>query len=28
MTLPALIACDVDGTLIADDERISSRTRA
>jgi len=28
VTLPALIACDVDGTLIADDERISSRTRA
>ena len=27
MTLPALIACDVDGTLIADDERISPRTR-
>ena len=28
MTLPALIACDVDGTLIADDERITARTRA
>jgi Cof subfamily protein (haloacid dehalogenase superfamily) len=27
VTLPALIACDVDGTLIADDERISPRTR-
>ena len=27
MTLPALIACDVDGTLIGDDERISPRTR-
>ncbi len=27
MTLPALIACDVDGTLLADDERISPRTR-
>ena len=27
MTLPALIACDVDGTLIADDEKISPRTR-
>jgi Cof subfamily protein (haloacid dehalogenase superfamily) len=27
VTLPALIACDVDGTLIADDERISARTR-
>jgi Cof subfamily protein (haloacid dehalogenase superfamily) len=28
MTLPALIACDVDGTLINDDERITPRTRA
>lgn len=27
MTLPALIACDVDGTLIADDETITPRTR-
>jgi Cof subfamily protein (haloacid dehalogenase superfamily) len=27
MTLPALIACDVDGTLIADDEKITPRTR-
>jgi Cof subfamily protein (haloacid dehalogenase superfamily) len=27
MTLPALIACDVDGTLIADDERVTPRTR-
>ena len=27
MTLPALIACDVDGTLINDDERITPRTR-
>jgi Cof subfamily protein (haloacid dehalogenase superfamily) len=27
VTLPALIACDVDGTLIADDERITPRTR-
>jgi Cof subfamily protein (haloacid dehalogenase superfamily) len=27
VTLPALIACDVDGTLIADDEKISPRTR-
>jgi Cof subfamily protein (haloacid dehalogenase superfamily) len=27
MTLPALIACDVDGTLIGDDERITPRTR-
>ena len=27
MTLPALIACDVDGTLLGDDERISPRTR-
>jgi Cof subfamily protein (haloacid dehalogenase superfamily) len=27
VTLPALIACDVDGTLIGDDERISPRTR-
>src|SRR5579875_2430979 len=27
MTLPALIACDVDGTLIDDRERISPRTR-
>ena len=27
MTLPTLIACDVDGTLIGDDERISPRTR-
>ena len=28
MTLPALIACDVDGTLIDDEERISPRTRS
>jgi Cof subfamily protein (haloacid dehalogenase superfamily) len=28
VTLPALIACDVDGTLIGDDERITPRTRA
>lgn len=28
MTLPALIATDVDGTLLDDDERISDRTRA
>lgn len=28
MTLPALIACDVDGTLFDDDEKISPRTRA
>jgi Cof subfamily protein (haloacid dehalogenase superfamily) len=28
MTLPALIATDVDGTLLDDDERISPRTRA
>src|SRR5277367_4135786 len=28
MTLPALIACDVDGTLIGDDEKITPRTRA
>jgi Cof subfamily protein (haloacid dehalogenase superfamily) len=27
MTLPALIACDVDGTLFDDDEKISPRTR-
>jgi Cof subfamily protein (haloacid dehalogenase superfamily) len=27
VTLPALIACDVDGTLIADDERTSARPR-
>jgi Cof subfamily protein (haloacid dehalogenase superfamily) len=27
VTLPALIACDVDGTLITDDERITPRTR-
>ena len=27
MTLPALIACDVDGTLITDDETITPRTR-
>jgi Cof subfamily protein (haloacid dehalogenase superfamily) len=27
VTLPALIACDVDGTLIGDDERITPRTR-
>jgi Cof subfamily protein (haloacid dehalogenase superfamily) len=27
MTLPALIACDVDGTLFDDDETISPRTR-
>ncbi len=27
MTLPALIACDVDGTLIDDDEKVSPRTR-
>src|SRR5579875_3588823 len=28
MTLPALIACDVDGTLIDDEERVSPRTRS
>ena len=28
MTLPALIASDVDGTLLDDDEKISARTRA
>ncbi|BBY56030.1 Cof-type HAD-IIB family hydrolase [Mycobacterium koreense] len=28
MTLPALIASDVDGTLLADDDTISPRTRA
>ena len=28
MTLPALIATDVDGTLLDDDERITERTRA
>jgi Cof subfamily protein (haloacid dehalogenase superfamily) len=27
MTLPALIACDVDGTLFDDDETITARTR-
>jgi Cof subfamily protein (haloacid dehalogenase superfamily) len=27
VTLPALIACDVDGTLLAEDERITPRTR-
>jgi Cof subfamily protein (haloacid dehalogenase superfamily) len=27
MTLPTLIACDVDGTLIDDDDRITARTR-
>jgi Cof subfamily protein (haloacid dehalogenase superfamily) len=27
VTLPALIACDVDGTLVADDEKITPRTR-
>jgi hypothetical protein len=27
MTLPALIACDVDGTLLGDDERVTPRTR-
>jgi HAD superfamily hydrolase (TIGR01484 family) len=27
MTLPALIACDVDGTLFNDDETITPRTR-
>ncbi|HEY1842418.1 MAG TPA: HAD family hydrolase [Mycobacterium sp.] len=27
MTLPALIACDVDGTLIGDDEKVAPRTR-
>jgi Cof subfamily protein (haloacid dehalogenase superfamily) len=27
VTLPALIACDVDGTLIVDDETITPRTR-
>ncbi|WP_343600566.1 HAD family hydrolase [Mycobacterium sp.] len=27
MTLPALIACDVDGTLLADDDTITPRTR-
>jgi hypothetical protein len=28
VTLPALIACDVDGTLLGEDERITPRTRA
>src|ERR1700730_7653594 len=28
MTLPALIASDVDGTLLDDDEKITARTRA
>ena len=28
MTLPALIASDVDGTLLDDDENISPRTRS
>ncbi|MFY2860962.1 HAD family hydrolase [Mycobacterium sp. THU-M104] len=28
MTLPALVACDVDGTLFDDDDTISPRTRA
>jgi Cof subfamily protein (haloacid dehalogenase superfamily) len=27
VTLPALIACDVDGTLVVDDEKITARTR-
>jgi Cof subfamily protein (haloacid dehalogenase superfamily) len=27
MTLPALIACDVDGTLIGEDEKVTARTR-
>jgi Cof subfamily protein (haloacid dehalogenase superfamily) len=27
VTLPALIACDVDGTLVGDDEKITPRTR-
>lgn len=27
MTLPALIACDIDGTLLDDDEKITARTR-
>ena len=27
MTRPALIACDVDGTLIGEDEKVSPRTR-
>jgi Cof subfamily protein (haloacid dehalogenase superfamily) len=27
MTLPALIACDVDGTLLGEDEKITARTR-
>jgi Cof subfamily protein (haloacid dehalogenase superfamily) len=27
MTLPALIACDVDGTLVDDDDTITARTR-
>ena len=27
MTVPALIACDVDGTLFDDDETITPRTR-
>jgi Cof subfamily protein (haloacid dehalogenase superfamily) len=27
MTLPALIACDVDGTLLGEDERVTPRTR-
>ncbi|HZA10145.1 HAD hydrolase family protein, partial [Mycobacterium sp.] len=28
MTLPALIASDVDGTLLTDDEAVTERTRA
>ncbi len=28
MTLPALIASDVDGTLLDDDEKVTARTRA
>src|SRR6201993_2717390 len=27
MTLPALIACDVDGTLLGEDEKVTARTR-
>jgi Cof subfamily protein (haloacid dehalogenase superfamily) len=28
VTLPALVACDVDGTLLGDDEKITPRTRS
>jgi len=27
MILPALIACDVDGTLLGEDEKVTARTR-